>query len=691
MISSNDNKIVHKPGLANILPVLSKETYNLFGAYLDNIKNSDIEKLLISRQIGRRLYDVLKDSDISKLTIPEFIDAFFKTTKPLVFAESLGQVHGDGSDWTKEEIMLMGRIGRIVEDVTVYAKRSYYPDKSDIFKEDERPKATLLFVDGALMAGCQADLQRVTSMDSSGKLQFDMKKYEKFLEENILPSLLFANQDAGQQGAVVTMPIIGGGQFAGKFADAIKRNYLKAINNILTKHKNALTNIGAIVITGLKESIYKLNSISIYTTPDAIGLSPAHMDEDKLKKIMDPEEFKQLKVYVKIAGDRLSFPANDAYGGSDATHEGGCCMRTNVISIVTHTQGVFDENKMLFVPPQEYKNWEGVCFSNQTSLVFNEILICENGQCQSIAFKPNEKTYQPNYLLADQMDPLFKEVAVYDTVTMGNNNDLRLRATLGEIIRHTSGVNTINPVIVNIDMDGSVSMNVDGKTMNWDLQTGLAMIESYFRPFQDELKNVLNQDPNEKFILIALEELIHEKTGKWCQVKPYFEQNGDFVFTPPHQDPIIGIENLIKLYNLEPNPILAKITEWQDEKNQKFYSDMLDKIHKYIENETWKTTGMFNKIYVTCLAQGGDKNNLPSTIKKHWKSLENYSDLNAKELFLQMKKEALNAAKKTVDDRDPGTSDYYNKYTSQSDVEIFSQFKSQTSGIVSQKKNLNKI
>ena len=69
-----------RPNPPNITPVMSNETLNLITQYLSDIQKIGPRQLLLQRKMGRRLYEVLKNSDVEKLTAPELVDALLKTT-----------------------------------------------------------------------------------------------------------------------------------------------------------------------------------------------------------------------------------------------------------------------------------------------------------------------------------------------------------------------------------------------------------------------------------------------------------------------------------------------------------------------------------------------------------------------------------------------------------------------------------
>lgn len=660
----------------NITPVMSGETLDLITQYLNEIQQSGALQLLLQRKMGRRLYEVLKESKIDKLTVSEFVDALLKTTRPLLFAEKLAHAKGDGSDWTTNETMLLGRIARVVKDVTVYSKRTYNPTERDFFAENERPQTTLLFMNGALLVGCKADYDRVVS---NGHV--DLKKFEEFLEENVLPSLLFANQDAGKEGAVVTLPVLGGGEFAGGvnslLSKEINASYLPAMTNIIKKNKAHLPHIKAVVITGFNDSQAQVNNTTIYTTKDSVGLYPQG----------EYQGLEKCKVYTGIAGDHLSFPGNDGYAGSPATHEGGTCTRTNVYEKITGVEGNFVPSRTLYIPPQKYNYWLDVCTDKQTTLNFNELYVCQNGACHAQSYQ-HGSAYEPQYL-DSQKDANYHEresvVKFSDLAEKARDNSLRVRATLGNIIKQTLGLD--ENIEVKIETDGSVNFiigtNDDKTTIQVNLETGLNLLKSYLQPYEGEFKNQLNQqDVIEHLLLIGLEEMVGKNNNiGYCSIqKPSFDEKGDLVYISRIAGVVIGIDNLLKLLtNVNKNhPLLVKIVHMQGEKNNAFYNNLLSELHNYIKNETWTSKGgfgIFEKTYDVCLANGDNPRNLPGCVKDHWEKLGAKGQKPPKLVFLEIKESTSTALKKQTDRRDPKTTGYYSVVTLDNDAEIYTAIK----------------
>lgn len=162
-----------------------------------------LEKLQAGRSAGNYLQEKLQGKEISHISVEEFLELLIRTKRPQIFAESA--VAGNGSDWSNEEISMLGDIG-IAAPVTVYDNgRHVNPDIH------ESPlNATLLFIPGALLRNGKnnipADWNEVTR---NGEI--NPETYYSLYERRLLPLFLYANQVAKnkEKMAFITIPCLG--------------------------------------------------------------------------------------------------------------------------------------------------------------------------------------------------------------------------------------------------------------------------------------------------------------------------------------------------------------------------------------------------------------------------------------------------------------------------------------------------
>jgi hypothetical protein len=180
-------------------------------------------------------------TDLQSLTADDIIYHLLRTKKPQIFAEM--SVYGDGSDWNLTELALLGDVGVAC--------------KVRIFDDGQHHKPTihgtpfeayLLFTPGALLRNGRNQIPADWHIVNSAGL-IDPEKHYALYERRLLPLFEYANDKAREQHkkAVITIPGIGCGQFAGKFIgqlgerlerilERLLRTYCKELNNIIWVH-----------------------------------------------------------------------------------------------------------------------------------------------------------------------------------------------------------------------------------------------------------------------------------------------------------------------------------------------------------------------------------------------------------------------------------------------------------------------
>ncbi|MFW6293651.1 MAG: ADP-ribosylglycohydrolase family protein, partial [Spirochaetota bacterium] len=177
--------------------VLSGETWGRIEEYAERLGSSH------EATTGRRVADQLEiltrvpgDDDGSATREPDrqpvtpaiLLDALLNSKCPRIFAES--EVRGDGSDWTTEELGLLGDLG-VAVPVTVYDDARHRNPRVH-----ESPlTGTLLFVPGALLradsAAVAADWDAVVRGDA-----IDQDRYAALYERRLVPLLSYASARA---------------------------------------------------------------------------------------------------------------------------------------------------------------------------------------------------------------------------------------------------------------------------------------------------------------------------------------------------------------------------------------------------------------------------------------------------------------------------------------------------------------
>ena len=383
--------------------VISEDTLQLISDYLNEIKQNPTI-------MGQRLRKVFENTnDIEQLTTADLINALLKTKKPQIFPEHLKSgLLGNGRDWTKQEAQLLGRIGLKIE-VQAYSKQTYNPTLED--KLQSPHPVTVLVTNGALLKGNETgeckdgcDQEEVCENGSLNK-----EKLKKYFEARLLPLLLQANQDAGNQGGLVTIPGLGAGAFAGgkKFSDgqAITSQLGNIYREIIAENKDKLKNIKGIIYDKFDPPV----SEPIVISGSNIKFIEEACSNDKGKQRIGsgqlalPEEhdkaFKGCKLYTVIAGDHVAFPGNDMYLNSCHTHEGGIGARTNLLGVITGIEGEYIEQEAKFLPKEDpTKTWNYYCKTNEACLGVETVTIAgKNGTIKKEQYQ-HSNGYNPAYL-----------------------------------------------------------------------------------------------------------------------------------------------------------------------------------------------------------------------------------------------------------------------------------------------------
>lgn len=337
--------------------VISQETVNRVNEYLERLKNGE--------KTGSRLQNVLAGKDPARLGLELFLEHLTATKIPQIFAEK--EVCGDGTDWNQTELSLLGDIS-VVVPVTVF-------DNGLHARPMVHPKpfsATLLFVPGALLQNGRgqtpADWDEVTR---EGKIDHD--RFARLYERRLMPVLLYAHEAAGKNGkkAVVTVPGLGCGQFAGPFRGMLGQELRIVLRTILERHGKKLSNIACLYYDSYSECRNEresIHGISFFTRP----LSQGNQGRPQLCRpeayAEDGDDFSGCELFSVVAWDHVSWPGNDFYGGSRATDDGVKAAATDAMTVLTGVQGSYDSQKTQYQPPSPFRTWNEVVIGKKLRL-----------------------------------------------------------------------------------------------------------------------------------------------------------------------------------------------------------------------------------------------------------------------------------------------------------------------------------
>ncbi|WP_031434880.1 hypothetical protein [Methylomarinum vadi] len=310
---------------------------------------------------GQYLKQQLQSEDMNQLSIDRLLECLLNSKRPQIFAESA--VHGGGEDWNRDELKLLGDIG-VAVPVTVYDNGKHHAPEVHATPFS----AHLLFSAGALLRNGKG--QTPVDWDVVGKDgEIDRERYYQLYLCRLLPLLLYADAVAGAAGhkALVTVPGLGCGQFAGRFIGALGDVLKATLQRLLTEHGGRLSNIRVVYFDPYNEcqnQRIEIGHIVFMVRP----LTQGNQDKPQLCR---PEiyqesgdDFREFMLFSIVAWDHVSWPGNDFYAGSRATDDGVKAAATDSMKAMTGVTGKYNAERTVYEPPKPYRNWEQVVLDN---------------------------------------------------------------------------------------------------------------------------------------------------------------------------------------------------------------------------------------------------------------------------------------------------------------------------------------
>jgi hypothetical protein len=224
--------------------------------------------------------------------------------------------------------------------------------------------ATLLYTPGALLRNGRgqppADWAEVVIDGEIDALAFD-----GLYERRLLPVLLYANRVCGAQGskALLTIPGLGCGQFAGPFAGQLGRRLEQSLYMLLERHHQQLPHIEAVYFDPYSEcenARHRIGRLHYLVRPLLQG-NEAKPQLCPPQQFAEPgDDFSGLRLFSIVAWDHVSWPGNDFYIGSRATDDGVKAAATDSMRALTGVQGHYHSASRSYLPPSDYSDWAEV-------------------------------------------------------------------------------------------------------------------------------------------------------------------------------------------------------------------------------------------------------------------------------------------------------------------------------------------
>lgn len=332
--------------------VLHSDTKQKIEDYTRDIKNGNVEPgAYLQREIDGFFSNIINAEAIYMLLL--------RTKRPRIFAES--EVIGDGSDWNERELSILG-------DISIAIPVRIFDDGRHTDPEvyDEPFSGMLLYVPGALLASSSgaapADWNEVTI---GGEI--DQEAFDRLYLRRLLPVFKYASADAIRFGhqVLLTLPGLGCGQFAGPFRGRLQEHLKKSIEKILSDYHEELPGIKMVwydPYQNCSKSTGTFGHIEYRVRPLADNglpqLRPATDYEEK------DDDFSNCRLYSIVAWDHVSLPGNDFYAGCRMTDDGVKAAATDTMFRITGIRGHYDKQRNMYIPSQEYRNWEEVLQEN---------------------------------------------------------------------------------------------------------------------------------------------------------------------------------------------------------------------------------------------------------------------------------------------------------------------------------------
>lgn len=329
--------------------LLPKPTRDCLTQYLNDLQEG-------SASPGKYLERILKEEPIRGLDEETLLDRIIQTKIPRIFAES--EVEGDGSDWNPSELRVLGDLS-VAVPVTVFDDGRH---TSPTVHEKPFP-ATLVFTPGALLRNGRgktpADWREVTTVDG----ELDHEGYNQLYERRLLPVFTYVEQQAKALGkqALVTLPGLGCGQFAGVFAGRLGAALRDALARFLELHGREFPSVKAVYYDPYSECANARRTIHGITFMVRPLLEEGNADNPQLCPPVSYEEegddFSDCELFSVVAWDHVSWPGNDFYAGSRCTDDGVKAAATDVMHGITGVAGWYDTSRHAYLPPAPCRTW----------------------------------------------------------------------------------------------------------------------------------------------------------------------------------------------------------------------------------------------------------------------------------------------------------------------------------------------
>lgn len=179
--------------------------------------------------------------------------------------------------------------------------------------------------------------------------------------------------------ALVTIPGMGCGQFAGIFRGQLGTKLKNTLVTFLEAHYSKFSNIKVVYYDPYQEcenERIEINGISLFIRP----LTQGNINKPQLcppqTYAETGDDFTDLELFSFVAWDHVSWPGNDFYLGARSTDDGVKAAATNLMQVMTGIEGIYNPQINCYCQPVQYENWQDVILKNKIELeVVNNLVV----------------------------------------------------------------------------------------------------------------------------------------------------------------------------------------------------------------------------------------------------------------------------------------------------------------------------
>jgi hypothetical protein len=223
----------------------------------------------------------------------------------------------------------------------------------------------LVFTAGALLANAHgsipADWPEVVNHDGDISLEGLLGLYRR----RLVPVFSHINAFAAEErSALITVPGLGCGLFAGPFRGALGPMLEQVLKRILQEYGQQWSNIRAIHFDPYSQcgnTREIINGKLLQVRPSKVS------GNQPIPQLCRPEtyataedDFTACNLYSLVAWDHVSWPGHDFYIGSLCNDDGVKAAATDAMATITGVSGSYDVQHTEYRPPAPYRDWNAV-------------------------------------------------------------------------------------------------------------------------------------------------------------------------------------------------------------------------------------------------------------------------------------------------------------------------------------------